>query len=193
MSNQFRSEYVPQEDGTYELTVVVGPPPHSVVLVEIEIWTRRMTSGVLLSSTQRLERATHMRRKTSSYHTRRNRICGRYMVEPMTRSCYPRERRYAGSAFPLSCSDFPTNSFSDESWSTRWAQVHEYQVSLLTSSSIESILSQDPHIRSGVMFGRGRFHNGVVIDPVAEFAFDPRDEDRLRRYRDLIWYVVETA
>jgi hypothetical protein len=39
-----------------------------------------------------------------------------------------------------------------------------------------------------VMFGRGRFHNGVIIEPKAEYAFDPSDEKKLTDFRNDIWY-----
>ena len=37
------------------------------------------------------------------------------------------------------------------------------------------------------MFGRGRFQNGVLIDPKPQFAFDPKDEAKLEAFRELIW------
>jgi hypothetical protein len=39
------------------------------------------------------------------------------------------------------------------------------------------------------MFGRGRFQNGVLIDPKPQFAFDPEDEAKLENFRSLIWQV----
>lgn len=39
------------------------------------------------------------------------------------------------------------------------------------------------------MFGRGRFQNGVLIDPKPQFAFDPNDEVKLEVFRNLIWRV----
>jgi hypothetical protein len=39
------------------------------------------------------------------------------------------------------------------------------------------------------MFGRGKFQNGVLIDPEPEFAFDPKDEAKLETFRGLIWQV----
>ncbi|SRR5258707_1105758 len=54
---------------------------------------------------------------------------------------------------------------------------------------LEGILAQDPHVLSAVMFGRGRFQNGVLIDPKPEFAFDPKDEAKLENFRALIWQV----
>jgi hypothetical protein len=39
------------------------------------------------------------------------------------------------------------------------------------------------------MFGRGRFQNGVVIDPKPQFAFDPKDKAKLENFRTLIWQV----
>jgi hypothetical protein len=39
------------------------------------------------------------------------------------------------------------------------------------------------------MFGRGRFQNGVLIDPKPQFAFDPEDEAKLENFRKLIWQV----
>jgi hypothetical protein len=39
------------------------------------------------------------------------------------------------------------------------------------------------------MFGRGRFQNGVLIDPKPQFAFDPKDEAKLENFRKLIWQV----
>ena len=39
------------------------------------------------------------------------------------------------------------------------------------------------------MFGRGRFQNGVLIDPKPQFAFDPKDEAKLEAFRKLIWQV----
>lgn len=56
---------------------------------------------------------------------------------------------------------------------------------------LEGILAQDPHILSAVMFGRGRFQNGVIVDPKTQFAFDPKDEAKLESFRKLIWPTVE--
>jgi len=39
------------------------------------------------------------------------------------------------------------------------------------------------------MFGRGRFQNGVLIDPEPQFAFDPKNEAKLETFRGLIWQV----
>jgi hypothetical protein len=54
---------------------------------------------------------------------------------------------------------------------------------------LEGILAQDPHILSAVMFGRGRFQNGVLIDPKPQFAFDPKNEAELENFRTSIWQV----
>ncbi|KAI0249337.1 acetyl-CoA synthetase-like protein [Lactifluus subvellereus] len=56
---------------------------------------------------------------------------------------------------------------------------------------LEGILAQDPHVQSAVMFGRGRFQNGVLIDPKPQFAFDPKDKAKLEAFRQLIWPTVE--
>jgi len=53
----------------------------------------------------------------------------------------------------------------------------------------ESILNGDPHVESAVMFGRGRFNPGVIIDPKPKFAFDPEDQEKLAEFRNRIWYV----
>lgn len=51
----------------------------------------------------------------------------------------------------------------------------------------EDILSKDPKISSAIMFGRGRFHPGVIVTPVTEESVLPNDEDWLSRYRNAIW------
>ena len=47
---------------------------------------------------------------------------------------------------------------------------------------IENILNQDPHVHSAIMFGRGRFNAGVLIDPKPEFMFDPADKNKLAEF-----------
>ena len=37
------------------------------------------------------------------------------------------------------------------------------------------------------MFGRGRFQNGILIQP--KEVFDPSDEVKLEEYRNKIWCV----
>ncbi|KAL5513471.1 hypothetical protein ACEPAH_3870 [Sanghuangporus vaninii] len=56
---------------------------------------------------------------------------------------------------------------------------------------LETILNQDPHIRSSVMFGRGRFYAGVIIDPKSEYAIDPINLSDLAKFRQTIWPTVE--
>ncbi|KDQ56520.1 hypothetical protein JAAARDRAFT_294258 [Jaapia argillacea MUCL 33604] len=56
---------------------------------------------------------------------------------------------------------------------------------------LETILCLDPHVQSAVMFGRGRFQNGIIIDPKKEFAFASNDEFELVKFRNLIWPTVE--
>lgn len=55
---------------------------------------------------------------------------------------------------------------------------------------VENILNQDPRVQAAVMFGRGRFYPGVVVDPKPEFRFDPIDETALSDFRNLIWWVT---
>ncbi|KLO12645.1 acetyl-CoA synthetase-like protein [Schizopora paradoxa] len=56
---------------------------------------------------------------------------------------------------------------------------------------LETILNQDPHIQSVVIFGRGRFYAGVVVDPKPELRFDPMDGNARVTFRNKIWPSVE--
>ncbi|KAF9650627.1 acetyl-CoA synthetase-like protein [Thelephora ganbajun] len=60
-----------------------------------------------------------------------------------------------------------------------------------TGEKVQSILNGDPHVKSAVMFGRGRFNPGVIIDPKPEFAFDPEDQEKLVEFRNKIWPTIE--
>ncbi|KAI0769296.1 acetyl-CoA synthetase-like protein [Trametes elegans] len=56
---------------------------------------------------------------------------------------------------------------------------------------IEAILLQDPQISAAVIFGQGRFQNGVIVHPTE--PFDPSDESKLEAFRNKIWPTVERA
>lgn len=50
------------------------------------------------------------------------------------------------------------------------------------------MLLRDPNVTAAIMFGRGRFQNGVLIQPSE--SFDPTDQDKLADFRNKIWYVT---
>ena len=54
---------------------------------------------------------------------------------------------------------------------------------------LEAILVRDPAVAHAVMFGRGRFNAGVIVDPRQDFVFDPADQGKLINFRNKIWYV----
>ncbi|KAJ8690362.1 hypothetical protein PTI98_011791 [Pleurotus ostreatus] len=56
---------------------------------------------------------------------------------------------------------------------------------------LENILNQDPRVQTTVMFGRGRFNVGVIVDPRPEYRFDPSDAAKLAEFRNAIWPTVE--
>lgn len=49
------------------------------------------------------------------------------------------------------------------------------------------MLMRDPLVSGAVMFGRGRFHCGVLVEPKEAYAFDPNDIRKLAEFRSLIW------
>ena len=51
------------------------------------------------------------------------------------------------------------------------------------------MLNQDPHVQVSIIFGRGRFNAGVLIEPKDQFKFDPIDQAKLAEFRNKIWYV----
>ncbi|KAF7761593.1 hypothetical protein Agabi119p4_9585 [Agaricus bisporus var. burnettii] len=53
---------------------------------------------------------------------------------------------------------------------------------------LESLFLEDKSIFAAIMFGRGRFQNGVLLQPVE--PFDPADEMKLAAFRNLIWPTV---
>ncbi|KAK0483762.1 hypothetical protein IW261DRAFT_1332931 [Armillaria novae-zelandiae] len=56
---------------------------------------------------------------------------------------------------------------------------------------LENMLNQNPHVLTSVMFGRGKFQAGVLVEPRREFSFDPADTDLLSQFRNQIWPTVE--
>ncbi|KAI0759162.1 hypothetical protein BC629DRAFT_1584384 [Irpex lacteus] len=56
---------------------------------------------------------------------------------------------------------------------------------------LEAILNLDTHVAHAIIFGRGRFNAGVLIDPIPELKFDPEDEDKLAAFRNVVWPTVE--
>ncbi|KIJ41947.1 hypothetical protein M422DRAFT_229444 [Sphaerobolus stellatus SS14] len=56
---------------------------------------------------------------------------------------------------------------------------------------LENMLNQDPHVISSVMFGRGYFQAGIIVDPKPEFKFNPDDELKVAAFRNKIWPTVQ--
>ncbi|KAH7912516.1 hypothetical protein BJ138DRAFT_785575 [Hygrophoropsis aurantiaca] len=54
---------------------------------------------------------------------------------------------------------------------------------------LETMFSQDPYVAAAIMFGRGRFQNGVLIQP--KEPFEPGDTAKLTAFRNAIWPTVE--
>lgn len=52
------------------------------------------------------------------------------------------------------------------------------------------MMNQDPHVTACVMFGRGRFQAGLIVEPKPEYQFDPSDEAKLAEFRNKIWCVL---
>ena len=50
-------------------------------------------------------------------------------------------------------------------------------------------MSQDPHVQTAVMFGRGRLQNGILVEPKQQFSFDTRDSAALEAFKELIWWA----
>ena len=54
---------------------------------------------------------------------------------------------------------------------------------------IERMINEDPHIRASIMFGRGKFQNGLLVEPSEDFVFDPADLKKVEEYRNKIWWA----
>ncbi|KAF9020020.1 acetyl-CoA synthetase-like protein [Hymenopellis radicata] len=57
---------------------------------------------------------------------------------------------------------------------------------------LESILNEDPYVSGTVVFGTGRFHAGVLVEPNPEFMFDSSDVGELSAFVEKIWPTVQT-
>jgi hypothetical protein len=50
---------------------------------------------------------------------------------------------------------------------------------------------RDPHIQAAIMFGRGRFQNGVLVQPKSEFTINHADQEQVIALRNTIWPAAE--
>ncbi|KAI0357816.1 acetyl-CoA synthetase-like protein [Trametes cingulata] len=58
---------------------------------------------------------------------------------------------------------------------------------------MERIINEDPHVKSSVMFGRGKFQNGVLVEPAEDLQVDPQDPKQVEEFRNKIWPTIERA
>lgn len=78
----------------------------------------------------------------------------------------------------------------DKSRTTRYCNAGISYDSILTQHlSQEHILNSDPMVKAAIMFGRSRFHNGVLIEPAPEHPVDLADEEKIAEFRNAVWYV----
>ncbi|KLO13764.1 acetyl-CoA synthetase-like protein [Schizopora paradoxa] len=54
-----------------------------------------------------------------------------------------------------------------------------------------NILNQSPLVQMTVMFGEGKFHAGVLIDPKPEYKINQTNVEELVLFRQRIWYFIE--
>ena len=110
------------------------------------------------------------------------------MGVPMIRSCFLLVKRFVEQSVALYLSHLmphrPTQGLLVPDLSSLFRCAHPLILA-------ETILCQDPHVQSAVIFGRGQFQNGVIIDPKTKFVFDPKDEARLAQFRNVIWSVCD--
>ena len=59
-----------------------------------------------------------------------------------------------------------------------------------TDGLAEKMINDDSHVKCSIMFGRGKFQNGVLIEPTEDYVFDPSDVKKLEAYRNKIWCVL---
>ncbi|CDO77413.1 hypothetical protein BN946_scf184857.g20 [Trametes cinnabarina] len=58
---------------------------------------------------------------------------------------------------------------------------------------LEKIINQDPHVKCAMLFGSGRFQNGVLVEPKEQFTIDPNDPKQVEDFRNKIWSTIERA
>ncbi|CDO73876.1 hypothetical protein BN946_scf185016.g33 [Trametes cinnabarina] len=58
---------------------------------------------------------------------------------------------------------------------------------------LEIIINADPQIKVSMIFGQGRFQNGVLVQPSESSVFERSDAKQLEKYRNTIWPTVERA
>ncbi|THH03024.1 hypothetical protein EW145_g6597 [Phellinidium pouzarii] len=56
---------------------------------------------------------------------------------------------------------------------------------------LEAMLCRDSLVHGAIMFGRSRFHCGVLVQPKIPFSFDPVDTKKVIEFRNLIWPTIE--
>ncbi|KAF7984474.1 hypothetical protein HWV62_14586 [Athelia sp. TMB] len=59
------------------------------------------------------------------------------------------------------------------------------------ASPLEAILNRDRHVTNSLMFGRGQFNAGILVEPAPGVSVDPHDPKQLEEFRNLIWPTVE--
>jgi hypothetical protein len=49
------------------------------------------------------------------------------------------------------------------------------------------MMNQDPHVAASVMFGRGQFQAGILVEPQPQYRFNPANLELLEDFRNRIW------
>ena len=76
----------------------------------------------------------------------------------------------------------------DEPCANRYVIRYQPRVYCLTRIA-EHIINENPYVSACIVFGHGKFQNGVLIQPLPEYQFDPEDKQLLRAFRNTIWYA----
>lgn len=66
--------------------------------------------------------------------------------------------------------------------------INLYRYSIVLCLPLEAMMNHDPLVLSSVIFGRGQFNAGILIDPAPDHKFDPMDTTKLEEFRNRIWY-----
>lgn len=48
-------------------------------------------------------------------------------------------------------------------------------------------VNEDPLVQDSIVFGNGKFQNGVLVQPTPESSIDPSNEGAVAMFRNLIW------